>query len=181
MATNASLKALRDQLLLYYAENVIDSDKFILWYDASMSKDIYPYWKYLHFDMTTFYDEQCIVDFTFSKSHLYTLFDVLNIPDRVATVQGTVCEDIEALCILLKRMSFPFHYTDMTPMFGRNPTELCSICNTMINLIYENHNHRLSNWNQPMIAPQQLHLYPDAIHDNRAPLDSCFGFVDGTV
>ena len=57
MATNASLKALRDQMVLSYAENVIDSDQLILLYDANMSKDIYPYWKYSHFDMRTFDDE----------------------------------------------------------------------------------------------------------------------------
>ena len=121
------------------------------------------------------------MDFRFSKTHFYTLLDVLNIPDRAVTVQGTVYEDIEALCILLKRLPFPCRYTDMTPMFRRNPTKLCLIYNTMINLIYENHIHRLSNWNQPMLAPQQLQLYADAIHDNGIPLDSCFGFVDATV
>ena len=181
MATNASLKALRDQLVLSYAENVIDSNEFILLYDANMFKDIYPYWKYSHFDMRTFDGEQCIVDFRFSKTHLYTLLDVLNVPDRVVTVHATVSEDIEALCILLKRLSFPCRYTDMTPMFGRNLTELCLIYNTTINLIYEKNNHILSNWNQPMLAPQQLQLYADAIHDNGTPLDSYFGFVDGTV
>ena len=67
-----------------------------------MSKNIYPYWKYSHFNMRTFDDKQCIVDFRFLKAHFYTLLDVLNIPDRVITVQGTVCEDIEVLCILLK-------------------------------------------------------------------------------
>ena len=95
MASNANLKALRDQLMLSYAENVIDSYKFILLYDANMSKDIYPHWKYSHFDTRTFDDEQCIVDFRFSKTHFSTLLDVLNIPDEVVTVQGTVWEDIE--------------------------------------------------------------------------------------
>ena len=90
MASNASLKALRDQLVLSYAENIIDFDEFILLYDANMSKDIYPYCKYSHFDMRTFDDEQCVVDFRFSKTHLYTLLDVSNIPDRVVTAQGTV-------------------------------------------------------------------------------------------
>ena len=56
------------------------------------------------------------MDIRFSKTHLFTLLDVLNIPDRVATVQDTVCKDIEALPILL---SFPCRYTDMLPMFGR--------------------------------------------------------------
>ena len=51
----------------------------------------------------------------------------------------------------------------------------------MINLIYENNNHTLSTWNQPMLPPQQLHLYADVIHDNGAPLDSCFGFVDDSL
>ena len=92
MATNASLKALRNQLVLSYAENVIDSEDLILLYDANMSKGIYPYWKYSHFYIKTFDDEQGIVDFRFSKTHVDTLPDVLNIPDRVVTVQGTVCK-----------------------------------------------------------------------------------------
>ena len=32
-----------------------------------------------------------------------------------------------------------------------------------------------------MLAPQQLQLYADAIHDNGTPLDSCFGFIGDTV
>ena len=92
MATNASMKALRNQLMLSYAENVIDSEDLILLYDANMSKGIYPYWKYSHFYIKTFDDEQGIVDFRFSKTHVDTLPDVLNIPDRVVTVQGTVCK-----------------------------------------------------------------------------------------
>ena len=51
----------------------------------------------------------------------------------------------------------------------------------MINLIYENYNHRLSNWHQPTLALQQLQLHADAIHGNGALLDSCFGFADSTV
>ena len=51
----------------------------------------------------------------------------------------------------------------------------------MINLIYENYNHRLSNWHQPTLASQQLQLHADAMHGNGAPIDSCFGFADSTV
>ena len=91
MATNSSLKALRDKLVLSYAENITDSDEFILFCDANMSKDIYPYWKYSHYDMriNDIRCEQCIVDFRLSKTHLYKPY-VLNIPDRSITVQGTV-------------------------------------------------------------------------------------------
>ena len=73
-------------------KNVIDSEDLILLYDANMCKGIYPYWKYSHFYIKTFDDEQGIVDFRFSKTHVDTLLDVLNIPDRVVTVQATVCK-----------------------------------------------------------------------------------------
>ena len=55
MATNASFIARRDKLVLSYAENITDSDEFLLLYDANMSKDIYPCWKYSHYDTRTFY------------------------------------------------------------------------------------------------------------------------------
>ena len=61
-------------ILRTYRIIVSCSDEFILLYDANMSKDIYPYWKYLHFDMKTFGDQQCIVSAfsIFKNSSLYT-------------------------------------------------------------------------------------------------------------
>lgn len=40
MASSANLKALRDQLLLSYAENLIDAEDFMLLYDANIPKGI---------------------------------------------------------------------------------------------------------------------------------------------
>ena len=51
MATNRSLRAVREQILFTYAENIIDADEFLLLYDANQSKPIYPYWKYNTFDV----------------------------------------------------------------------------------------------------------------------------------
>ena len=74
-------------------------------------------------------DEQSFIDFRFGKNDLYTLLDVFNVPNRIITSQGTACSDIEAFCIPLKRLDFPCRYSDMTPMFGRNMTEMCLIYN----------------------------------------------------
>lgn len=41
MASRANLKALRDQLLLSYSENLIDAEDFMLLYDANIPKGIY--------------------------------------------------------------------------------------------------------------------------------------------
>ena len=156
MATNRSLRALREQILISYEYDVIDSDEFVLLYDTNQSKDIYPYWNYQPFDIGMIDEEQCFIDFRFAKNDLNIFLDVLNVPERIVTVQGTVCSGLEALCILLKRLDFPCRYSDMSPIFGRNPTEICLIYNKLISKIYDDHSHRLHSWNQPSLAPQQL-------------------------
>ena len=69
----------------------------------------------------------------------------------------------------------------MVITFGRNPTELCLIFNTVLDHVYVNNCHRLQSWDQFFLQPFMLRQYADAIHHRGAPLQNCFGFVDGTV
>ena len=41
--------------------------------------------------------------------------------------------------------------------------------------------HRLASWDQPFLSPQLLKHCADAVHNKGAPLENCFGFIDGTV
>jgi hypothetical protein len=44
------------------------------------------------------------------------------------------------------------------------------------------HRHRLQNWGvNPFLQPRELHRYAEAIYQHGAPLQNCFGFIDGTV
>ena len=71
-----------------------------------------------------------------SEKMTFTLFWMFLIyPTGVIANQVTTCSDIEALCILLKRLVFPCRYSDMTPMFGRNMTEMCLIYNNAASLL----------------------------------------------
>lgn len=118
----------------------------------------------------------------FGKQDLDLLRRNLQIPDEIVCSQRSVCDGMEAMCILLKRLAYPCRYTDMVPRFGRNPTELCLIFNEVLDFIYTSHRHRLQNWDRnPFLQPDQLHRYADAIHQQGTPLNNCFGFVDGTV
>ena len=57
MATNLSLRVIREQILFAYTENMIDADEFLLLYDINQSKAIYPLWKYNTFDVGMIDDE----------------------------------------------------------------------------------------------------------------------------
>ena len=65
--------------------------------------------------------------------------------------------------------------------FGRNPTELCLIFNHVLDFTFEAHNYRLNSWNKPFLLPRTLEHYAQIIHNRGAPLQDCFGFIDGTL
>ena len=42
-------------------------------------------------------------------------------------------------------------------------------------------NQPLECWNAEILGPVALQVYADTIHQKGAPLQNCFGFIDGTV
>ena len=69
----------------------------------------------------------------------------------------------------------------MIPRFARPVPILSIISNQMNDYVHTTFNHLLDNFNAPYLQPQALEAYCQAIHAKGAPLDNCFGFVDGTV
>ena len=126
-------------------------------------------------------ETECFAEFRARKSDIPMLADVLQIPQNILCEQRTKCNGVEALCILLKRFSYPSRYSDMIPRFGRPVPELSMIANTVIEYVFNVHGHRISQWNPNILSPQNLQTYAEVIHAKGAPLTNCFGFVDGTV
>ena len=112
-----------------------------------------------------FDDTECIAKLRSGKADVFLLLEVLRSPDKFVCSQRTVCSKLEGLCILLKRLAFPCRYIDMVSRFGRNPTELCLIFNTVLEFVYSWHHHRLESWNQPFLLPQVLECYAHIIHN----------------
>ena len=48
-------------------------------------------------------------------------------------------------------------------------------------MFYNNFNHLLYEFDQPWRRPVLLQEYSQKIHERGAPLENCFGFIDGTV
>ena len=55
------------------------------------------------------------------------------------------------------------------------------ISNLVMDTIYQEHNHRLTQWNNTLLNPALLETYACAIRRKGSPSPNCFGFVDGTV
>ena len=175
------LQSVRDTLILARAQRCISDAEFVLLYNYNWSKPLFPYWKFEPFNVDTWDDEECRTELRFAKGDLPVLKELLGVPDKITCQQGTTCSGEEALFILLKRFAYPCRYSDMVGRFGRNPTEICLIFNQLLDLVYEQHHHRLESWDQPFLSPEILQSYADATYNKGAPLENCFGFVDGTV
>ena len=69
----------------------------------------------------------------------------------------------------------------MIPRFGRPVSVISFVTNQVLNYILDSHGHRMTQWNQDILDPPALQRYALAISQQEAPLDNCFGFLDGTV
>ena len=172
----------RDSLLLAHSEDLIDDEEFALLYDLNTSKNPdYPYWKYEPFNLESLSDSECKTEFRFYKADVYRLAEVLHIPDEIRCYNRLRVDGIEAFCVFLKRFAYPIRYADMIPRFGRPVPQLSMISNQIMDMVYQQHHDRLTSFNQPWLSQRNLALYANSIHNAGAPLENCWGFVDGTV
>ena len=95
-------------------------------------KPDFPYQKYDRFDLDELGNDQCKAEFRFYKNDIFKLAEYLQLPDEIVTYNGLVVGSIPALCIYLKRFTYPYRYGDMVSHFARPVPELCIITNHMI-------------------------------------------------
>ena len=173
---------MRNQLQLSHDDGVIDDEEFMLLYKMYSSRNPeFPYRSHSAFDLEDLDESECMAEFRFRKGDIVFLSDALEIPDTVKCEQRSICDGIEALCILLRRLSYPCRYGDMIRRFAKPVPVLRMVTNQMIDHVYDLHGHRVTQWNQNIMSPAQLQSYCEAITARGAPLNNCFGFIDGTV
>ena len=175
-------KEIRDLITVLYDSGEISDEEFLLLFEVYSSKNLdLPYKEYGRFLLEELEEDECIDKFRLRKNDIALVLDALQIPGLMRCPQGSLFNGTEGLCLLLRRLAYPCRFSDLIPMFGRSTSELSMINNEMINIIFELHGHRLTNWNHFLLNPHQLQRYADAVADRGAPLRNCFGFIDGTV
>ncbi|CAH3159199.1 unnamed protein product [Porites lobata] len=178
----SSFKEVRELLLVAYDSEIINDEEFLVLFENYRSRNPqFPYNSYPRFELENMQDDECLAEFRVKKEDVPRLADVLQIPETVRCEQRPVCGRIEGLCMLLRRLAYPCRYSDMIHRFASPVPEICMITNTVMDFIFDHHAHRLTQWNPSIMNAQALQSYADAVSARGAPLQNCFGFVDGTV
>lgn len=178
----SSFKQVQNDLLLCYCENIVSDEEYFILSDLYRPKNLdLPYDEYPMFYLDSMLNDERKNEFRFEKNHLPLLADVLQIPPVFKCPQGSVADGMEGLCMLLKRLSYPCRYADMVARFGRPIPVLSMVTNQVLDFIYNTHGRKILQWNNDLLNPRSLEEYTYAVSRKGAPLDNCFGFVDGTV
>ena len=176
------LKVIRDRLLLAYADGDVNDEEFCILYDINASTNLdLPYWTYERFNLENMSDDESVSELRFYPGDIYKMIELFGFPEVFTCYNGVVCDSVEAFCLLLKRFAYPCRYQDLMSRFGRPVPQLCMISNQVLNFLHLNWAHLLSNFQQNWLSPQNLEAFAQSIHQKGAPLDNCWGFVDGTV
>ena len=177
-----SLRQTRDQLLLALDDGAVTEEEFLLLYDVNSSENLHLPCDHPPFSLDDMEDDQCITEFRVRKADLPLLAQALRIPDQFRCPQRSVVGGMEGLCMLLKRLAYPCRYSDMMHRFGGRQVPVLSMAvNTVLDYIYDEHHRKITEWNPAILSPTSLQAYADHIHQAGAPLENCFGFIDGTV
>ena len=178
----ASFETVQDLLFLSRTSNFLGDEEFFLLSDIFYVKNPYfPYEDYSVFSLDEMTDAKCLAELRFKKRDIPLLAEVLGVPETIRCEQGTLCDGMERLCMLLRRLSFPCRYLDMIPRFAKAVPVISMVTNTVVDFLYNIHGHRITRWNHDILGPDQMEIHAAAIAARGAPLQNCFCFIDGTV
>ena len=94
----ASFRDTREALLISYDEDLINDKEFVLLYKLTNSKNFgYRYWNYSRLVLDYWSDEECRSDLRVYKADVYTLFEVLNIPEVLITFNRSKFDGMEVV------------------------------------------------------------------------------------
>ena len=165
-----------------HTSNCIDDEKFLALSDLFERKNPrFPYEDYSPFNLDEMTESECLSEFRFRKRDIPILADVLGIPETIRREQGSTCDGLECLCMVLRRLSFPCRYADMIPWFAKPVPVISMVTNAVLDIIYATHSPRITRRNHDILDPDQMEMYSAAKTARGVPLQNCFGFIYGTV
>ncbi|XP_077557627.1 uncharacterized protein LOC144172909 [Haemaphysalis longicornis] len=120
--------------------------------------------------------------FRFGRDEIDELRTLLRVPDEVVSAQRVTVTGMEALCMTLRRLAYPNRQCELEMQFGRHGTVISSVVNKVLAHIEYYFAHLLSDMtSHQWMNPSRLQEFAEAVHARRAPLRSCWGFIDGTA
>ncbi|XP_055342334.1 uncharacterized protein LOC129590913, partial [Paramacrobiotus metropolitanus] len=149
--------------------------------DAARYRETQEVWAEQAFDLDRFSDVDCWRMFRVRKDDIDRLRVALRIPESVRTSERDRCTGTEALCIVLRRMSYPNRWCDLRAIFGRSHGSLMRIFYHTLETIDAHWSHLLRDLEQRWLMEGDFDEFSRAIAAKGGVYPGVIGFIDGTA
>lgn len=131
------------------------------------------------FNFNGYSDDECQRLFRFTKREVVILFSKFKLPAQITTTEGTWSIGVDALCVFLRKMSYPTRYHDLENMFGRSVSSLCNKFYYVLEYLFNKYERKL--YLDVNFLRSRVQLYSNIIARKGCWSTHIWGFIDGTV
>ncbi|KIJ30532.1 hypothetical protein M422DRAFT_104188, partial [Sphaerobolus stellatus SS14] len=125
-------------------------------------------------------DRECIWHFRMTASQLLELVEALQIPETIKTVSCYCFTGTEAFALLCTRFRIPADQYLLSTMYGRGQSAISEVVNWLVKFLDERWKHLLDWDHENLLSHENLRMYGSAVCNQGAPLDTVFGWPNGT-
>lgn len=132
----------------------------------------------IRFSIASMTDVEARLLFRFTYAEIKRMIVCFQLPD-IVTAQNVRVSSLEAVCFLMRRLSYPCRLKVLTREFGRHHTVLSSLVNTTVHELHDRYQTRLVFDDKMIVLCANASAL--AISESSGCLECCIGFIDGTV
>jgi DDE superfamily endonuclease len=109
----------------------------------------------------------------------FSLVPVFGYNRRCTLRSGYVCDGLEAVCVVLRRLATPCRLSDIEHVFGRHSSALSEIFWECLETFVIRQMHLVTTFKAEFLRTR-CRAYAKSIFDRGAALNNCVGFIDCT-
>jgi nuclease HARBI1 len=132
---------------------------------------------YERVDVSTIDDTTALERFRFTIEEIRELVTALGLPSHIRANRVTVTS-LVALCMLLRRLTFPNRLSDLYREFGYDDTSLSFLINEILDIIVTKYRAHLELWTS--LTPGHVATCAQAVTTAYPAVSGIWGFLDGT-
>jgi hypothetical protein len=112
-------------------------------------------------DVAELDDDTCIERFRFTLDEIRYIIQCMQLPSSILCPNRIRCDMLTAMCILLRRLSFPSRLKDLKNEFGIPKSTLSTVLSSIVSLLIQRYNSFIELW--PGINQRRVRVWSEYI------------------